>query len=81
MREQKLYALKCPDGDIDEQTIAPSLTECWGRAFDVVASREGLEWQRKYWKKWDESKRDARRRGYIMVLVEIAEIKKKKTKT
>lgn len=61
-----LYVLISPSGEIFPRTLGTSKSDVWGLhgGFLYVATKEGDDWKFKYWKRWDESLRSARRLGY-----------------
>jgi len=67
------YCLKTPHGRIVSCTFGYDKQDCWARAFEFIATVEGAEWRRRYWKRWDASKRAAKKRGWKIVPVEIIE--------
>jgi hypothetical protein len=62
------------NGRFKPWTFAETRHECWSIAFVSVANAEGLEWQRRYWKRWSPSIRSARRRGWRVVRVRLVEV-------
>ena len=68
-----LWAMKDPDGNIYEDTLANTKTDAWN--FNHVAIREGTAWATKYWKRWNASVASAKRLGWKFVKVNIVEVK------
>jgi len=64
MTSVHMWALLTPKGKILKDTVAPTRGECWERGFWAVSARQGDQWQRLYWKRWDASIQSARRLGY-----------------
>lgn len=77
MRKTKyrMYCLKTPEGVLVLMTLGDTKSDVWGNSFDFVANSLGGAWRGKYWKRWDSSMRNAARKGYIIVPVEIKEAK------
>ena len=70
------YCLKTPRGKLYEHTLAPSKHKCWGKSFETAAFSLGSSWRERYWKRWDQSLRSARKHGYRIVKVKIVEVKR-----
>jgi hypothetical protein len=75
--EYMMFCLKTPEGTLILMTIGHTRGEVWGNSFDFVANSLGAAWRGKYWKRWDSSMRNAARKGYVIVPVEIKECHKK----
>jgi len=69
-----LWTLKDPQGRLIVELTGSNITLVWGYGFDFVSRIEGDEWRNKYWKKWDASIRDAKKRGWRFVKVKIVEV-------
>ena len=61
-----LYVLKSPGGHLIEETVSTSNSEAWGKAFDFISATD-KDFERRYWHKWDASRRAARKRGWVIV--------------
>jgi hypothetical protein len=68
-----LYALKCKSGLLVPETLARTVSECWGLSFDHVAFAEGEKWRERYWKRWRPAMLSAKRLGYSIVRVKLVE--------
>ena len=64
-----LYCLVTPRGKIVEETICTNKSECWSRSFNYLCAKLGPDFERRYWKKWDESRAAARKLGYKIAKV------------
>lgn len=61
-----LYCLQDPKGKLIEGCVAATRSDAWGNAFGYICQTvPGFE--ERYWKKWDASRRAARRLGWIVV--------------
>ena len=56
-------------------TFAPLETDCWAASFDYLYANH--KWMARFWKHWDESIKEAKKHGFIMVPVHLSEVKKK----
>lgn len=65
-----LYCLSNPEGKFVEATIATSRDDCWIKSFESIMA-ENPEFGSKYWKKWNESQRAAKKLGYNICKVSV----------
>jgi hypothetical protein len=56
---------------IYEDTLSSTNQGAWGKGFECVASELGPEWRAKYWHQWEESRRDAKRRGFVIAKCDV----------
>lgn len=67
-----IYALKSPGGFIVSETVATSNAEAWEKAYRFLAEIDSA-WGARYWKRWEASRRSARKRGWMIVKCELVE--------
>jgi hypothetical protein len=70
VKTQKLYCLQAPSGYLVRETVDTTKRDAWWKSFNFLSANypkvvEG------YYKKWDASIRAARRKGWIIVPVEL----------
>ncbi|MCZ2113567.1 MAG: hypothetical protein LC131_07005 [Anaerolineae bacterium] len=70
-----LYALKSPDGNLIDQTVAQTSGDAWHLGYSYLFDLD-KEFGRRYWHKWNAFKRAARRLGWKVVPVKIVEAKR-----
>lgn len=64
------WCVKKPNGNLNVNTFKPTQGECWGEGFCTMDEA----FRTKYWKKWEQSIRAARKLGYVMVKVVVMEV-------
>jgi hypothetical protein len=69
-----LYVLKAPSGALVPETATAHRLYAWVKAYDFL-SRIDDEFGKRYWKRWDASRRAARRRGWRVVRANLVEVK------
>jgi hypothetical protein len=70
----KRYAIKYPDGKIDQDYIGYSKSDVWlERGFWLMVSIYGQEWKDKFWKRLTPSINDSKKKGYSIVSAKIVE--------
>jgi hypothetical protein len=70
-----MYCLKSPSSVLYLSTLGLTKTEVWELSYQIVCENLGGEWKQKYWKKFDASMKSAARKGWVIVPMEIKEIK------
>jgi hypothetical protein len=70
-----LWCLESPKGELYWNTLATTQEGVWGsNGFETVALEEGDQWTYRYWKKWDDSIRNAKKLGWKFVRVELRRV-------
>ena len=69
-----MYCIKTPGEKLLEGTASSSSHLCWEAGFGELSFRiKGF--REKYWKRWDASVKEAKRRGYTIVKCKLVEAK------
>ena len=70
-----IYCPKDPKGKLLEGYASPSAWEALTGLFNEVASREGREWEIKYWKKPEAFRAWLKKNGWTIVKCDLVERK------
>lgn len=76
-RPTTLWVLRAPDGRLVADTATTDRDDTWMRAYAHIGTQHAdQDWHGRYWKRWDESQRSARRAGWRLVRARLVEVSK-----
>lgn len=69
-----MYAIRFPNGDIDQTYVGATQREVWfERGFWMMCQKYGGKWKSEFWKREKASIKDFKEKGYEFVKVEVVE--------
>lgn len=74
MKKKQWYCLK-GGGRLWPRTLGDTKQDAWFNSFDFVSGCIGNDFGVKYWKRLRASQEAAKRRGWVIVPVEVTEVK------